>query len=188
MDKLNELKDKLSSFRPAPWDSLPDIGLYMDQIMAFMPRQQIAFGEEDLLTPTMINNYVKKGVLPGANGKKYSREHLAYLTAICVLKQVISVNDIDMLLESQISKTGTEDFYNTFCSQLDEWLSFVSQGFDPNVDDDKIATAALDFALASFANKIVCERFLQILRENRGPSEDEKPDKKEKKKDKKKDK
>ena len=49
--------------RPADWGSLPDIPLYMDQVVGYLSRQTAAFGEGDGLTPAMINNYLKDGLL-----------------------------------------------------------------------------------------------------------------------------
>ena len=50
--------------------------------------------------------------MPRAEGKKYSRDHLAYLTAICVLKRVMSTKDMDLLIREELqgdrrSPTGT---------------------------------------------------------------------------------
>ena len=58
-------------------------------------------GEDVLLTNSMINNYVKNGVLPHPEKKKYSRQHLAALMAICMLKQVLTIPDIATLLDGQ---------------------------------------------------------------------------------------
>ena len=93
MEELEELKRRMREERPMEWDSFPDIGLYMDQVLSYMPRQLIDLGETETLTSAMVNNYIKDGLLPRAEGKKYSRTHLAYLTAICAMKQVISVRD-----------------------------------------------------------------------------------------------
>lgn len=83
MEELRELKGRLEGERPAEWDALPDIGLYMDQLISYMPRQLIHYGEGESLTSAMVNNYIKDGALPRAEGKRYSRTHLAYLTALC---------------------------------------------------------------------------------------------------------
>ena len=100
MEELRELKGRLEGERPAEWDALPDIGLYMDQLISYMPRQLIHYGEGESLTSAMVNNYIKDGALPRAEGKRYSRTHLAYLTALCALKQVLSVQDAARLLSS----------------------------------------------------------------------------------------
>ena len=91
MEEIEELKRRLAEERPQEWDAFPDIGLYMDQIISYMPRQLIHFGDEDSLTSAVVNNYIKDGMLPRTEGKRYNRTHLAYLTAICALKQVLSV-------------------------------------------------------------------------------------------------
>ena len=93
MEEILDLKGRLQEQRPASWENLPDISLYMDQVLSLMSRQTIHFGEEDHLTAAMVNNYIKDGVAPRAEGKRYNKTHLAYLTMICVLKQVLPVKE-----------------------------------------------------------------------------------------------
>ncbi|MCI9159347.1 MAG: DUF1836 domain-containing protein, partial [Lawsonibacter sp.] len=38
MDELQELKHRMEQERPTPWEDLPDIALYMDQLISYMPR------------------------------------------------------------------------------------------------------------------------------------------------------
>ena len=73
MKELIELIEKLSSERPANWDSLPDIELYRDQVLNYMKRQHSLQPEDAQLTGAMINNYIKSGLLPRANGKNMQR-------------------------------------------------------------------------------------------------------------------
>ena len=96
MYDLTALRERLRTQRPVPWDQLPDFSLYMDQVLSYMDRQVIRFDEDDGLTAAMVNNYTKSGLVPRAEGKKYNRDHLAYLTAICVLKRVMSTRDMDL--------------------------------------------------------------------------------------------
>ena len=98
MEELEELKKRLEEERPMVWDGFPDIGLYMDQVISYVSRQLITYDGGETLTPAMVNNYIKDGLLPRADGKKYARTHLAYLTAICALKQVLSVKETRALL------------------------------------------------------------------------------------------
>ena len=98
MEEIRELKERLERERPVEWEAFPDIGLYMDQLISYMPRQLIHYGEGESLTSAMVNNYIKDGAMPRAEGKRYSRTHLAYLTALCALKQVLSVKYAGLLL------------------------------------------------------------------------------------------
>ena len=101
MEELQELKNRMENQRPAPWEALPDLSLYMDQVIGYMPRQLIQYGEGERLTSAMVNNYIKDGLMPRAEGKRYARPHLAYLTAICALKQVLPVKDAGLLVAAQ---------------------------------------------------------------------------------------
>ena len=102
MNDLTALLDRMRTQRPVAWDQLPDFALYMDQVLSYMDRQVLRFDEEDALTASMVNNYTKSGLVPRAEGKKYNREHLAYLTAICVLKRVMSTRDMDLLIREEL--------------------------------------------------------------------------------------
>lgn len=53
---------------PRSGTPLPDIGLYMDQLISYMPRQLIHYGEGEALTSAMVNNYIKDGALPRPTG------------------------------------------------------------------------------------------------------------------------
>ena len=63
------------------WELLPDIGLYMDQVITLMDRTFSPALPKGEMTKSMVNNYVKVGLIPRPVGKKYDREHLAMLRA-----------------------------------------------------------------------------------------------------------
>ena len=80
------------------WELLPDIGLYMDQVITLMDRTFSPALPKGEMTKSMVNNYVKVGMIPRPVGKKYDREHLAMLLMICVFKQALSMESISRLL------------------------------------------------------------------------------------------
>ena len=41
MEELKELKQRMARQRPTAWEALPDLSLYMDQLIGYMPRQLI---------------------------------------------------------------------------------------------------------------------------------------------------
>lgn len=169
MEELEELKRRLSEERPVEWEVFPDIGLYMDQIISYMPRQLIHYGAGELLTSAMVNNYIKDGLLPRADGKRYSRVHLAYLTAICVLKQVVSVRDASLLISAGVEHKGNDSqaLYAYFGRELDAALTETAQGLDVTGDVDDLPRLALGLALRSYADRLACERVLDILEAHR---------------------
>ncbi len=89
------------SFVPA--DEIPRIDLYMDQVLTFMEEhlgKSARDPENDkILTKTMINNYVKNGVLIPPVRKKYGMDHMILLLMIYYLKSYLSIGDIRQVLE-----------------------------------------------------------------------------------------
>lgn len=166
MEEIQELRQRLSQQRPVDWESFPDIGLYMDQIISYMPRQLIHYGEGDVLTSAMVNNYIKDGLLPRAEGKRYSRIHLAFLTAICVLKQVLTVKEAKRLIAAGTQrKRNTEELYAYFCRQLSEALTETAQSLPEDCEKEDLPRLALNLALRSYADRLACQRILDILAE-----------------------
>ena len=164
-----ELRERLRSQRPVDWDQLPDFSLYMDQVLSYMDRQVLRFDGDDGLTAAMVNNYTKGGLLPRADGKKYSREHLAYLTVICVLKQVLSTKDMGLLLNQELADSGSVDAgYRTFCKSLDAAMTLTAGQMEDYQDPDKLADSAIHFALLSYAAGAASRRYVTLLRRQRG--------------------
>lgn len=94
---LNEFKD-LDYVKP---DDIPNIDLYMDQITTFMDSQLASYKRREndkILTKTMINNYTKNDLLPPPTKKKYSKEHVLTLIFIYYFKNILSISDIQSIL------------------------------------------------------------------------------------------
>ena len=182
MDERNELVQRLRTQRPASWDQLPDFSLYMDQVLAYIDRQIIPYDEEDTLTAAMVNNYTKSGLVPRAEGKRYHREHLAYLTGICVLKHVLSTRDMDMLIREELAGNLTvEEGYNAFCDSLDHALNTIADTIDNRPEEDSAANAAISLALLSYAAGMASNRYIARLRAEKEASGELEPSKTKKK-------
>lgn len=168
------LQERLRNQRPVDWDHLPDFSLYMDQVLSYMDRQVIRFDEDDGLTAAMVNNYTKSGLVPRAEGKKYSREHLAYLTVICVLKRVMSTRDMDLLIREELQgNRPVRDGYAAFCDSLDKALNITAGEMEsrPGGQGD-LADAAIHFALLSYAAGVASSRYVTMLRQRDAAPED----------------
>ena len=168
MEEISAFRRQLESLRPAGWDTLPDFPLYMDQVLSYMERQTIRLDESDALTASMVNNYTKNGLVPRAEGKKYTREHLAYLTVICILKRVMSSREMDLTLSAQLADRGdVSDGYEAFRSSLDKALGQISDLMD-QYDNGTVADAAVHFALLSYAAGVASSHYLKLLQQLRG--------------------
>ncbi len=140
-DLLNSIIASLGRIDTISVDEIPGIDLYMDQLTSFMDerlKKTTRHPESDkILTKTMINNYAKNDLLPPPVKKKYSRDHIILLIFIYYFKSVLSINDIQTLLEPlkerfQITdpEFNLSDIYNT-CFDLQK------EELDPLIDDIK---------------------------------------------------
>lgn len=104
---------KLNYIKPG---EVPNIDLYMDQVTTFMDEQLEAckrYDDDKILTKTMINNYAKNNLLPAPEKKKYSKEHVLTLLFIYYFKNLLSISDIQALLNPITdSYFGNKDDFN----------------------------------------------------------------------------
>ena len=102
-------------------DEIPNIDLYMDQVTTFMDEhlgQSKRYEDDKVLTKTMINNYAKNNLLPPPEKKKYTKEHVLTLIFIYYFKNILSISDIQSILnpitDKYFGKDGSyslEDIY-----------------------------------------------------------------------------
>lgn len=157
-DFLAQLQEKLKSIDYVKTEDIPNIGLYMDQVTTFMDEQLEAckrHDEDKILTKTMINNYAKNNLLPAPEKKKYSKEHVLTLLFIYYFKNLLSISDIQTLLNPLTehyfgNKDGfnMEDIYNEvfdleqeesgkLLKDLGKKYSIAKQTFDNFPEEDQ---------------------------------------------------
>ena len=103
---------------------LPSVGLYLDQTVQLVNSCFRGFPGVEL-TPSMVSNYVKKGVISHPVKKKYSREQLASLIYIVLSKNVLSLENIDTLFQMQRAHCTAAEAYDYFCDEMENCLPFV---------------------------------------------------------------
>ncbi len=167
LKKLNDWVTAVHDFEPTPWERLPELELYMDQVITLMGKQLAPFqGEEErLLTSSMINNYVKGGVLPRPSQKKYNREHLVMLTMICMLKSVLSLPEIHETMHGLDVETQVENVYPDFCAMQEKSLREVAQRIQamPDQSAHSLYHMAMELALEANARRAAAARILASL-------------------------
>jgi len=158
-----DIKKSLSEERPAVWASIPDIDLYMDQVLSYMRRQLFSSRPESSVTAAMVNNYIRAGIMPRTKHKKYSRDHIARLTIICILKQILSVGDISLLL--QMFPSGhLHEIYEKYREILDSELTSVMEKVPDEGDEQELADVIVRFAIISYANKAAAEHIIDMMK------------------------
>lgn len=202
---INELEtwlSELEGFNLPDWESLPDLDLYMDQVITYLEKELSPLTVEEhekLITPFMINNYVKAKLIPNPIKKKYSKEHLGFILGICSVKQVLSISDISKL-RSRLKSDNIEDLYQIFIKNWQDNLHSIASTSKNEInsivtslssDEDsieldeesrdllinKLNFLALKLAIEAEAQKIIATKIIYLLN-----SEDDDDSEKKKKK------
>lgn len=124
---LKEICARLTSQRLPRWSELPDLELYMDQVLALVSRYLDGNLGDKGLTASMVNNYVKLGIMPAPVRKKYTRVHLAYLIVICLLKPVLPIPSIEQMIRRELETLSEEEFYDNFCDLYEQTDAAVAE-------------------------------------------------------------
>ena len=120
--KHEDILESLQGCRLPDWEKLPDFGLYMDQMITFVNRSFPGTEGRLDLTASMINNYVKAGMIDKPEGKKYSRDALAQLLMIVQLKLTTPMEVMKTLLHPE-DGTETRDLYDHFQRYQDQVIA-----------------------------------------------------------------
>ncbi len=116
--KLRRWEKYLEQYSLPEWESIPNFGLYMEQVIILLkeyldylpPELQ----DDQIITPATINNYVRKKIMPEPVRKKYYRIHIAYLIMICSLKQCLSIAMLQVLIPFGLTEEEIYKIYTTY--------------------------------------------------------------------------
>jgi len=128
---FRETNEALTGYSLPTWEELPDMELYMDQVIFILEKQlelfHETFGAEKVITPSMINNYVKLGIIPAPVKKRYSRVHLAYLLIICTLKKTLDMATIRGIIPVDTELSEAARIYNSFVKNQNKAFLYVME-------------------------------------------------------------
>ena len=169
-DKKFEDYFKIIKHKLPYWDELPDIDLYMDQVVVLMEKYMSIHKNDEnikIITNSMINNYVKLGIMPAPVRKKYSKEHIAYLIIICCLKQTLPISDIKKLIEIRVKRTSIEETLNFFSDLYDSVFNTViaigKKYSERSLEVDELFTdTALYMAMGSSSSKYIASQIVEL--------------------------
>lgn len=167
-----DFSKKMELHRLPKWEDLPEIDLYMDQVIVLMEKYLSDLTTNDdnkLITPSMINNYVKLNIMPAPIKKKYSREHIAYLVIICSLKQVMPIPQIKELINLKLKTCSIEELLNNFSNLYQTTFSEVIKSSNTFLNDNEnsFLDTALFLAIASSNSRLMSESILKMYENNK---------------------
>ncbi|MER2292780.1 DUF1836 domain-containing protein [Aerococcus viridans] len=159
------------------WEEITDIPLYMDQLIAVVTQYlepfQIFSSDKKPVTSSMVNNYVKLGLIPKPIKRHYSKRHIAYLIVITLFKEVISIQDIRRVLIFLAQSQGNSNAYNQFCALLEITIKRKGHVYLNVAVDDEIETDYSDpedfdkyiiyLACETITNLLFAKKFISFV-------------------------
>lgn len=154
---MSDIVENLLAFRCPRWEELPDVELYVDQVVNYVEKHLSALDVEQegkLITASMINNYVKMKLIPAPVKKKYGLRQLARLIVLCSLKRDFSISELYGMTELVLRRYENGTAYNRFCDEMELNIRhvFMKTELPPvgDVPEDSIIRAVM----TAFANKL----------------------------------
>ena len=177
--KLRRWEGYLSNFKLPLWEEIPDLGLFMDQVIELL-KQYLDYlppelKEEQIITASAINNYVRTKVMPKPVKKRYYRMHIAYLIIICTLKQTLSIATVRHVIPMDIGEEKVRQIYDAYVQQHRRAADFFieevraiagpileHENVDPAIAADNTADLVTSTALISGFSKLLAEKLLLL--------------------------
>jgi len=109
------------------YEEIPDVGLFLEQVSKYINSfTGPLFNVE--LTGSMISNYVKMGLIESPVKKQYNRDQIAHLFFISLAKSVLSLDDINSLIQIQKQNYETKRAYTYFVEETRRAIESVFLG------------------------------------------------------------
>ena len=159
------LADSVREFRLPRYAEIPNVGLYLEQATKYVCEYLAPLGEYTL-TPSMISNYVKKGLVASPVKKQYSREQIAYLFFIAVAKSVLSLDALTGFIRLQQQTYTLPRAYDYFCEEFENLLQFtfeVKDTIEVSGEDNTDEKRLLFTCLVAAVQKVYLEKCLEAI-------------------------
>ena len=165
LETKQQIAESLQDFRLPRYNEIPNVGLYLEQATKYVGEYLAPLGEYTL-TPSMISNYVKKGLIANPVKKQYGREQIAYLFFIAVAKSVLSLDALTGFIKLQQQTYTLPKAYDYFAEELENLLAFTFELKDTmeavgedNTDEKRL----LSTCIVAAVQKVYLEKCLEAI-------------------------
>ena len=119
----SQMAEPIRGFRLPRYAEIPTVGFYLEQTIKYINSYLAPLGCMEL-TGSMVSNYVKKGLIPAPVRKQYFPEQLSYLFFVAVAKNLMSMENIDLLISIQRKSYTLPVAYDYMCRELENQLAY----------------------------------------------------------------
>ena len=174
--KLQRWDQYITDYHLPQWESIPDFGLYMDQVVLLLERYlsfipPVNEEKERIVTASAINNYVRLKLMPAPVKRKYYRIHIAYLIMILTMKQSLSISDVQKILPQDGGETNVRAVYEDYSLKFRRVALFFNQQVQSGAEgihtpgqstDNAVELLVIESALIAGFSKILAEKLIRL--------------------------
>ena len=174
--KLQRWDQYITDYHLPQWESIPDFGLYMDQVVLLLERYlsfipPVNEEKERIVTASAINNYVRLKLMPAPVKRKYFRVHIAYLIMILTMKQSISISDVQKIIPADIPEEEVRATYQEYSEKFRHIALFFNQQVQDAAEDIRtpdqpgeaaVSRLVIESALIAGFSKILAEKLIRL--------------------------
>lgn len=170
------ISDSVRAFRLPRYAELPDVGLYLEQTTKYINGFLAPLGCVEL-TSSMVSNYVKKKLITNPVKKQYYAEHIAYLFFVAIAKNLVSMENIALLIELQSNSYTLPVAYDYFCDELENIIFYIFDIKDSldiigeTESEEKSLFYSLIFSAANVIYMELCFDSIRKEQESSAPNE-----------------
>ena len=90
--------------------SIPNIDLYIDQMVSCLNSELSLYAKDGggPITKGMISNYTKHKMIPGPEGKRYTKDHCIFMLLVYYLKGCFSMDQVRRLMSPILTNYNSE--------------------------------------------------------------------------------
>ncbi len=169
-DKLKEIIEEMTTSNIIKADTIPNIDLYIDQLLKFIEDNSYC-NKENHLTKSMVNNYCKNKVIPKAEQKKYTKNHIMLLILIYNTKSILSISEIANVIQN-IDISEIESFYSNsvdtlnkfnqnFKTEVLEDYQSILETYNTTNDKSQIGLLAIKLSIEASYKKMLAELLIK---------------------------
>lgn len=174
--KLRRWDKFITDYHLPEWETIPDFGLYMDQVIVLL-EQYLSFipspagTKEHFVTSSTINNYVRLKIMPAPVKRKYHRVHIAYLIMILTMKQSLSISDVQRVIPPDSSEEEVRVVYENYSEKFRRLALFFNQQVQSGAEgihtpgqstDNAVELLVIESALIAGFSKILAEKLIRL--------------------------
>lgn len=145
----------LTEFKLVPWQQLPTMPIYMDQLLQFVNQRLAPLGLP-AVTKTMVNSYVKQHFFSRPVNRQYQRNQIVAVLVVTILKQDFSLDTISRAILAIRDSRLIEKRYVEFAMAFEQAI----QAQPVLVSSSDEVTRAIQFAAQTVAYHLLTRETL----------------------------